>query len=177
MGNHWMYPCLLTICRELPTINDIVNDLTSVIENDNFVPEITPYLKLFSKTSNKIRDRIEKKQDQRKQQFDRHRRPLYLSPRDEVWVTIHPVSKSHSDITVQFVPNREGSCLILTQKSPTIYGVSRLDSSDEPLGTYHFSTLHPVQSRDPQPVSSTRRAQQHIPGSSSGRRRNQKGRL
>ncbi|GBN56823.1 hypothetical protein AVEN_39280-1 [Araneus ventricosus] len=97
--------------------------------------------------------RIEKKQDQRKQQFDRRRRPLYASPRDKVLVTIHPVSKAHSKITAKFVPKRDGPYLILTQKSPTTYVVSRLDSPDEPLGTYHFSALHPVQSRDTQPVS------------------------
>ncbi|GBM51284.1 hypothetical protein AVEN_225539-1 [Araneus ventricosus] len=83
--------------------------------------------------------------------------------------------------------------------------MSRLDSPDEPLGTYHVSALHIVQSRDTQPVSPinkrgrppktrttspssgvrssvkrhapSRRAQQDSPGSSSGRRRNQRGRL
>ncbi|GBM78540.1 hypothetical protein AVEN_244621-1 [Araneus ventricosus] len=186
-------------------IDDIVNDLTSVIENDNFVPEITPYLKRFSELSSEIRDRIEKKHDQRKQQFDRRRRPLYFSSADKVWVTTHPVSKAHSKITAKFVPKRDGPYLILTQKSPTTYVVSRLDSHDEPLGTYHVPALHPVQSRDTQPVSPikkrgrppktrttsppsgvrssvkrhapSRRAQQDSPGSSSGRRRNQRGRL
>ncbi|GBN85496.1 hypothetical protein AVEN_77444-1 [Araneus ventricosus] len=195
-------PAYLQFASELRTIDDIVNDLTSVIENDNFVPEITPYLK---ELSSEIRDRIEKKQDQRKQQFDSRRRPLYLSPGDKVWVTTHPVSKAHSKITAKFVPKRDGRYLILTQKSPTTYVVSRLDSPDEPLGTYHVPALHPVQRRYTQPVSPikklgqppktrttsspsgvrsfvkrhapSRRARQDSCGSTSGRRRNQRGRL
>ncbi|GBN68938.1 hypothetical protein AVEN_122666-1 [Araneus ventricosus] len=115
--------------------------------------EITPYLKRFSELSSEIRDKIEKKQDRRKKQFGRRRRPLYFSPGDKVWVTTHPVSKAHSKITAKFVPKRDGPYLILTQKSPTTYIVSRLDSPNGPLGTYHVSALHPVQSRDTQPVS------------------------
>ncbi|GBN97756.1 hypothetical protein AVEN_146913-1 [Araneus ventricosus] len=181
-------------------IADIVNDLTSVIENNNFVSEITPDLKRFSELSSEIRDKFKKKQDRRKQQFDRRRRPLYFSSGDKVWVTTHPVSKAHSKITAKFVPKRDGPYLILTQKSPKTYVVSRLDSPDEPLGTCHVSALHPVQSRDTQPGSPikkrerppktrttspptgvrsrikrhapSRRAQQDSPGSSSGRRRN-----
>ncbi|GBM58427.1 Protein NYNRIN [Araneus ventricosus] len=205
------HECEITCCTlaflqfasELRTIDDIVNDLTSVIENDNFVPEIRPYLKRFSELSSEIRDRIEKKQDQRKQQFGRRRRPLYFSPGDKVWVTTHPVSKAHSKITAKFVPKKDRPYLTLTQKSPTTYVVSRLDSPDEPLGTYHVSALHPVQSRDTQPVSPIKKrgrpiktrttspppgvrssvkrhapsrcAQQDSPSSSSGRRRNQRG--
>ncbi|GBN02114.1 hypothetical protein AVEN_191266-1 [Araneus ventricosus] len=131
----------------------IMNDLKSVTENDKLVSEIKPYLKRFSELSNEIRDIIVKKQDQRKQQFDRRRRPLYFSPRDKVWATTHPVSEGHSNITNKFVPKRDGPYLILTQKSPTTYAVSRLDFPDETLGTYHVSVLHPVQSRDTQPLS------------------------
>ncbi|GBM80022.1 Protein NYNRIN [Araneus ventricosus] len=146
-------PAFLQFDRELRTIDDIVNDLASVIENDNFVPEITQYLKRFSELSSEIRDRIEKKQHQRKQQFDRRRRPLYFSPGDKVWLTTHPVSKAHSKITAKFVPKRDGAYLILTQKSPSTYVMSRVYSPDEPLGTYHVSALHHVESRDTQPVS------------------------
>ncbi|GBN06834.1 hypothetical protein AVEN_115961-1 [Araneus ventricosus] len=148
---------------------------------------------------------IEKKQHQRKQQFDRRRRPLDFSPGDKVWVTTQSVSKAHSTITAKFVPKRDGPYLILTQKSPTTYVMSRLDFPDEPLGTYDVPALHPIQSRDTQPVSpikkrgrppNTRttspptgvrssvkrhapshRAQQVSSGSSSGRRRNQRRRL
>ncbi|GFU69446.1 integrase catalytic domain-containing protein [Trichonephila clavipes] len=41
----------LNFDRELRTPSEVVNDIRVVIQNDNFVPEITPYLKKFPKFS------------------------------------------------------------------------------------------------------------------------------
>ncbi|GFU16854.1 integrase catalytic domain-containing protein [Trichonephila clavipes] len=38
----------LNFGRELRTPSEVVNDIRVVIQNDNFVPEITPYLKKFA---------------------------------------------------------------------------------------------------------------------------------
>ncbi|GFW47034.1 gypsy retrotransposon integrase-like protein 1 [Trichonephila clavipes] len=57
-------PAYLLFGRELRTIDDVVQDFKSVVHNDNFVAEITPYLKRFATITEDIRERIETKQDQ-----------------------------------------------------------------------------------------------------------------
>ncbi|GBN51824.1 hypothetical protein AVEN_272076-1 [Araneus ventricosus] len=56
----------LQFARELRTIDDSADDLTSAIENDNIIPEITQNVKCFSELSNVIRGRIEKKAGSKK---------------------------------------------------------------------------------------------------------------
>ncbi|GFS87162.1 pro-Pol polyprotein [Trichonephila clavipes] len=56
----------LNFGRELRTPSEVVNDIRVVIQNDNFVPEITPYLKKFAKFSTQIREVVEEQQDSRK---------------------------------------------------------------------------------------------------------------
>ncbi|GFW87170.1 gypsy retrotransposon integrase-like protein 1 [Trichonephila clavipes] len=77
-------PAYLLFGRELQTVDDGVQDFKSVVHNDNFVAEITPYLKQFTTITEDIRERIETKQDQRKKQYDKNRRPVYYSPGDKV---------------------------------------------------------------------------------------------
>ncbi|GFW41431.1 retrovirus-related Pol polyprotein from transposon 412 [Trichonephila clavipes] len=77
-------PAYLLFGRELRTIDDVVQDFKSVVHNDNFVAEITPYLKRFATITEDIRERIETKQDQRKKQYDKNRRPVYYSPGDKL---------------------------------------------------------------------------------------------
>ncbi|GFS60075.1 transposon Ty3-I Gag-Pol polyprotein [Trichonephila clavipes] len=77
-------PACLLFGRELQTIDDVVQDFKSVVHNDNFVAKITPYLKRFATITEDIRERIETKQDQRKKQYDKNRRPVYYSPGDKV---------------------------------------------------------------------------------------------
>ncbi|GFU30807.1 transposon Ty3-I Gag-Pol polyprotein [Trichonephila clavipes] len=77
-------PAYLLFGRELRTVDDMVQDFKSVVHNDNFVAEITPYLKRFATITEDIRERIETKQDQRKKQYDKNRRPVYYSPGDKL---------------------------------------------------------------------------------------------
>ncbi|GFX76608.1 retrovirus-related Pol polyprotein from transposon 412 [Trichonephila clavipes] len=49
----------LNFGRELRTPSEVVNDIRVVIQNENFVPEITPYLKKFAKFSTQIREIVE----------------------------------------------------------------------------------------------------------------------
>ncbi|GFX77045.1 hypothetical protein TNCV_1072451 [Trichonephila clavipes] len=79
-------PAYLFFGRELRTIDDVVQDFKSVVHNDNFVAEITPYLKRFATITEDIRERIETKQDQRKKQYDKNRRPVYYSPGDKLYI-------------------------------------------------------------------------------------------
>ncbi|GFW78478.1 gag-Pol polyprotein [Trichonephila clavipes] len=105
-------PAYLLFGRELRTVDDVVQDFKSVVHNDNFVAEITPYLKRFSTITEDIRERIETKQDQRKKQYDKNRRPVYYSPGDKVWVTYIPLSSAKNKKTSKFMPKRDGPYLI-----------------------------------------------------------------
>ncbi|GFU47908.1 transposon Tf2-8 polyprotein [Trichonephila clavipes] len=56
----------LNFGRDLRLTSEVVNDIRVVIQNDNFVPEITPFLKKFAKVSTQIREVVEEQQDSRK---------------------------------------------------------------------------------------------------------------
>ncbi|GFY09987.1 uncharacterized protein TNCV_3699481 [Trichonephila clavipes] len=56
----------LTFARELRTLDQVNTDLQSVIHNDNFVPEFTPYLKRFEGYMSQIKENIEMSQDRQK---------------------------------------------------------------------------------------------------------------
>ncbi|GBN40844.1 hypothetical protein AVEN_204099-1 [Araneus ventricosus] len=67
--------------RELRTVDDVTHDLRAVIENDNFVTEIPPYLKKFSQFMAQAKEVVEQQQDKRKQYADRRRRDTSVSSR------------------------------------------------------------------------------------------------
>ncbi|GFX74468.1 transposon Ty3-I Gag-Pol polyprotein [Trichonephila clavipes] len=69
----------LNFGRELRTPSEVVNDIRVVIQNDNFVPEITPYLKKFAKFSTQTREVVEEQHDSRKFYADKKRKaaPTY----------------------------------------------------------------------------------------------------
>lgn len=140
--------------RQLRTADDIKHDIRQVIDNDNFVPEITPYLKRFANSILDVKDRVEQKQDRQKENFDRRRRQKYYKPGDKVWVTIHPISRNNR--SRKFMPKREGPYLILTLRSPTTYEIADPANPDQVLGTYHVSALkdyhEPEVQRDTGPV-------------------------
>ncbi|GFX49705.1 transposon Tf2-11 polyprotein [Trichonephila clavipes] len=150
-------PAYLLFGRELRTVDDVVQDFKSVVHNDNFVAKITPYLKRFATITEDIRERIKTKQDQRKKQYDKNRRPVYYSPGDKVWVTLHPISSAKNKKTSKFMPKRDGPYLILTQKSPTSYVIASLANPSEPIATYHTSALTPVKDTNTSPVAPLRK--------------------
>ncbi|GFW04598.1 retrovirus-related Pol polyprotein from transposon 412 [Trichonephila clavipes] len=65
----------LTFARELRTLDQVNTNLRSVIHNDNFVPELTPYLKRFEGYMSQIKENIEMSQDRQKTYADKSRRP------------------------------------------------------------------------------------------------------
>ncbi|GFW43502.1 retrovirus-related Pol polyprotein from transposon 412 [Trichonephila clavipes] len=134
--------------RQLRTSDDIRHDIRQVIDNDNFVPEITPYLKRFANSILNVKDRVEQKQDCQKENFDRRRRRKYYKPGDKVWVTIHPISLNNR--SRKFMPKREGPYLILTLRSPVTYEIAYPANPDQTLETYHVSALKDYQEPDTQ---------------------------
>ncbi|GBM08851.1 hypothetical protein AVEN_57406-1 [Araneus ventricosus] len=132
---------LLQFCRELRTTDDVRHDLRTLIDNDNFVGEITPYLKRFARLTAEIKDHVEQKQDKRKTHYGLRRRQAFYKPGDQVWVTLHPISKSQNKKSRKFMPKREGPYLVITNPAPTTYDIADTAKLDEVLGTYHSLAL------------------------------------
>ncbi|GFW03801.1 retrovirus-related Pol polyprotein from transposon 412 [Trichonephila clavipes] len=175
--------CFLNFGREVRTPSEVVNDIRVIIQNDNFVPEITPYLKKFAKFSTQIREVVEEQHDSRKFYFDKKRKsaPTY-QPGDHVFVASHPLSNSAQVRSAKLMPRRDGPYLILTQSSPSSYEIACLDNPGVPLGVYHTSALTPCNIDKVKPLIPLRKRGRppkvpQTPGSSSGRRPNQKGRM
>ncbi|GFW77461.1 integrase catalytic domain-containing protein [Trichonephila clavipes] len=171
----------LNFGRELRTPSEVVNDIRVVIQNDNFVPEITPYLKKFAKFSTQIREVVEEQQDSRTFYADKKRKaaPTY-QPREHVFVASHPLSNAAQGRSAKLMSRRDGPYVILTQRSPSSYEIASLDNPGELLGVYHTSALTPCNNDKVKPLIPLRKRGRppkvpQTPGSSSGRRRNQRG--
>ncbi|GFV60258.1 myotubularin-related protein 8 [Trichonephila clavipes] len=72
------------------------------------------------------------------------------------------------------MPPRDGPYVILTQRSPSSYGIVSLDNPGEPLGVYHTSALTPCNNDKVKPLIPLRKRGRpskvpQTPGSSSGR--------
>ncbi|GFX70197.1 retrovirus-related Pol polyprotein from transposon 412 [Trichonephila clavipes] len=173
----------LNFGRELRCPSEVVNDIRVVIQNDNFVPEITPYLKKFAKFSTQIREVVEEQLDSRKFYADKKRKtaPTY-QPGEHVFVASHPLSNAAQGRSAKLMPHRDGPYVILTQRSPSSYKIASLDNPGEPLGVYHTSALTPCNNDNVNPLIPLRKRGRppkvpQTPGSSSRRRRNQRGRM
>ncbi|GFW89596.1 tyrosine-protein kinase CSK [Trichonephila clavipes] len=103
----------LNFGRELRTPSEVANDIRVVIQNNNFVPEITPYLKKFAKFSTQIREVVEEQQDSRKFYADKKRKtaPTY-QPGEHVFVVSHPLSNAAQGRSAQLMPRRDGPCYL-----------------------------------------------------------------
>ncbi|GFW52688.1 retrovirus-related Pol polyprotein from transposon 412 [Trichonephila clavipes] len=170
----------LNFGRELRTPSEVVNDIRAVIQNDNFVPEITPYLKKFAKFSTQIREVVEEQQDSRKFYADKKRKaaPTY-QPGEHVFVASHPLSNAAQGRSAKLMPHMP--YVILTQRSSS-YEIASLDNLGVPLGVYHTSALTPCNNDKVKPlIPLCKRGRPpkvpQTPGSSSGCRRNQRGRM
>ncbi|GFV86061.1 retrovirus-related Pol polyprotein from transposon 412 [Trichonephila clavipes] len=134
----------LTFARELRTLDQVNTDLRSVIHNDNFVPEFTPYLKRFEGYMSQIKENIEMSQDRQKTYADKSRTPSpNYKVNDLVWVKLYPLSKASQNRSTKLMPRRDGPYIVLSQRSPTTFVVASCDKPDEPLGVYHTSALTP----------------------------------
>ncbi|GFU17752.1 transposon Tf2-8 polyprotein [Trichonephila clavipes] len=114
----------LTFARELRTLDQVNTDLRSVIHNDNFVPEFTPYLKRFEGYMSQIKENIEMSQDRQKTHTyaDKSRRPC-------------------PNYKVNDLERRP--YIVLYQRSPTTFVVASCAKPDKSLGVYHTSALTP----------------------------------
>lgn len=137
-------PAFLTFGRELRTPDDVQRDLRGIIEKAPFVPQITPYLKVFSKVLARIRDGVYQEQDRSKLSADKRRIPgPNYEIGDKVLVETHTLSNAKAAYTTKFAPKRDGPYVIVKRVSPSTFQIASMPTPDIPLGTYHTSALTP----------------------------------
>jgi hypothetical protein len=66
----------LTFARELRSPIAVGTDIRSIVAEQNFVPQITPYLEKFTRMLVDVKERVENQQDSRKACGDQHRRSV-----------------------------------------------------------------------------------------------------
>ncbi|CAH1365457.1 unnamed protein product, partial [Tenebrio molitor] len=108
--------------RALLTPLEAHHDLRAVLDNENFVPEITPHLRTMTDILKDVRETYERQQDKVKKYADLRRRP---SP------------------PFEFAPRRDGPYVVIEKKGPVAYVVAAVDDPERPLGKYHVSALRP----------------------------------
>lgn len=132
-------PAFLSFAREMRDPHDNLYDFRKVVQAENFVPRITPYLQrlqdcLFDATQHVIRE-----QDRRKAVADQHRRPAVFKKGDQVLLKPHVISSKEKGITNKFAPRRDGPHRITKEVSPTTYLLTTHDGQD--LGRHHAKDL------------------------------------
>ncbi|GFY35145.1 integrase catalytic domain-containing protein [Trichonephila clavipes] len=129
------------------------------------------------------REVVEEQQDSRKFYADKKRKaaPTY-QPGEHVFVASHPLSNAAQGRSAKLMPRRDGPYVILTHRSPSSCEIVSLDNPGKPLGVYHTSALTPCNNDKVKPLIPLRKHGRppgvpQTPGSSSGSRRNQRGRI
>lgn len=154
-------PAYLTFGRELRTPDDVNHDLRHIVEEDKFIPAITPYLKRFAATLQQARENIEKQQDIQKTRVDDARRPATFELGDKVLIRSHHLSNASKGLSAKLAPRRDGPYRIRRVVTPTTYEVEELGEGREYIGKFHTNDLFKFQERQseapPQPILPHRR--------------------
>jgi hypothetical protein len=135
-------PAYLTFARELRAEGEVRRDLRAVVQNENFVPEVTPYLLKVAQVLEDARETLQNSQDRTKEQADRKRRPHHeYKEGGRVLVKTHFVSNAAAGKTSKFYPKRDGPYLETKRTSPVSCEIASLTNPEVPLGKYHVSDL------------------------------------
>lgn len=134
-------PAYLTFGRELRTPDDVNHDLREIVQNDNFIKEITPRLLTMANVLLRAREVQEVKEEKRKEYVDRKRQacPNY-QPGDLVLATTHVLSKSNQGFTSKLAPRRDGPYTIVRRHGPSSFEIAST-KTNTPVGIYHASAL------------------------------------
>lgn len=147
-----MSPAYLAFGREMRSPTEVVHDLRAILDKDNFVPQITPYLRSFLKSLSAVRERVELQQDKSKEYADASRRPSEaFQVGDLVLIKSHLLSKGSKDLTAKFFPRRDGPYLVAEKVTPTTYNISSTDQPDIVIGRYHSQDLTRYQGDEASP--------------------------
>ncbi|KAG6449370.1 hypothetical protein O3G_MSEX006038 [Manduca sexta] len=130
-------PAYLTFAREMRTPFDVRHDLRTIMDKENFVPQATPYLRSFIGSLCEIRERVERRQDQRKVVADADRRPApKYSVGDLVLIATHRLGIKGKGTSSKFLPKRDGPYVVSKLVSPTTFVLADLNNTV--IGKYQF---------------------------------------
>lgn len=134
----------LTFGRELRTVDDVDRDLRTIVENETFITQITPYLRDMANIFKDAKEAEYRQQDSNKKAYDLSHRPqLNLDVGALVLVNTHVLSNASKGLTSKFVPKRDGPYIITKKVGSTAYEVASPTNPTMPLGTYHSSAITP----------------------------------
>ncbi|KAJ8954458.1 hypothetical protein NQ317_017146 [Molorchus minor] len=154
-------PAFLTFGREIRAPHDSVYDLRQIVNAENFVPRISPYLHKLSDSLCEAQEVLVEKQDKRKEVADRHRKNICFHVGDKVLVKTHTLSNVQKGYTNKFSTKRDGPYVITKMVTPTTYEISTMDEDPTTLGKYHVSDIYPFyvneNSTTPKPVEPKRK--------------------
>ncbi|KAJ8723813.1 hypothetical protein PYW07_007793 [Mythimna separata] len=155
-------PAYLTFGRDLRTIDDTSHDLRQIVQNENFIPEITPKLLMMASTLKKAHEVQEMKEEKRKEYADKRRQPCpNYQPGDQVMVDKHALSKSAQGFSAKLAPRRDGPYVIKNIHGPSSFQIADPATPHQSAGLYHSSALRPYQGATtdapPEPVLPLRR--------------------
>lgn len=143
-------PAFLQFGREMRTPHDSIYDFRQVVEAENFVPQITPYLRRLTGILQDSKQHIMREQDRRKAYADEHRIQDSLEVGDRVLLRSHVLSNASKGISSKLAPRRDGPYVLAKKVSPTSFNVSTQEGVD--LGRYHVSDLVRFHSSEDVPV-------------------------
>lgn len=155
-------PAYLTFGRDLRTIDDTSHDLRQIVQNENFIPEITPKLLMMASTLKRAHEIQEMKEEKRKEYTDKRRQPCpNYQPGDQVMVDVHALSKSTQGFSAKLAPRRDGPYIIKDTHGPSSFQIADPVNPNQSAGLYHSSALRPYQGSAsaalPEPVLPLRR--------------------
>lgn len=135
-------PAFLNFGREIRCLADVHNDFREIVQEETFIPQITPYLLKMHKMMEIVRETHEHKQDQHKMYADRNRKQgVSYKPGDLVLINTQQLSNASKGLTSKFYPRRDGPYQIKSCKSSTTYDIESTDGKF--IGCYHTSKITP----------------------------------
>ncbi|XP_053973168.1 uncharacterized protein LOC128873557 [Hylaeus volcanicus] len=111
----------LTFGRELRTPDDTNRDLRQIVEEENFLPEVTPKLLALADTLRVAHQTQEERQIRWKQYADQRRREGVYQPGDLVWVNTHTISRREQRYPSKLAPRRDRPYVVKQRKGARSY--------------------------------------------------------
>lgn len=132
-------PAFLNFGRELRNISDIMYDTRPIVSEENFIPQVTPYLNRLNEVFKNAKETNEIKQDKWKHYADKKRSEHTFKIGDLVLVKTQILSNKQKRVSSKFTPKRDGPYRIKEFKSSVSCEIETLQNVY--IGTYHVSHL------------------------------------